>query len=191
MKLFNKFRFDIFKLVVLIISSIYFVNIAFNPSSWNFFDGVNLIIHESGHFILGILGNEFLAVAGGTIMQILIPLAFVIYFFRTGQKFSASLTIFWIGASILNVSVYMADAEVMQLPLLGGDGTIHDWNYLLGHIGLLSFTSGIAFVVRSLGILVIFAAIISGLLYARKLEVDHVLNGFPRTGNDNRINSLS
>ncbi|PYM31744.1 MAG: zinc ribbon domain-containing protein, partial [Candidatus Rokuibacteriota bacterium] len=37
-----------------------------------FLHGVNLIFHEAGHVIFGFLG-EFIAVAGGSLNQVLIP----------------------------------------------------------------------------------------------------------------------
>ena len=33
------------------------------------------------------------------------------------------------------------DAEVMQLELLGGDGVIHDWNYLLSNLHIVHYAT--------------------------------------------------
>lgn len=60
---------------------------------------------------------------------------------------------------MLNVSVYAGDALDMQLPLLGEQDSIHDWNYLLEHLGLLASTSKIAGAIRLAGTLVIVAAL--------------------------------
>ena len=45
------------------------------------------------------------------------------------------------GTNLFSVAVYMADARKMALPLVtpfGGEEIIHDWNYLLGKLGLLN-----------------------------------------------------
>lgn len=168
----EKHQFDLWKTAILTITSIYFLYTAFHYSEWSFLDNVDLIIHEAGHFIFGIFGNELLAIAGGTLLQILMPFAFVIYFFITAQKFSGALTMFWLGQNFLNVSVYAQDAVQRKLPLLGGDGSVHDWNYLLRHLNLLQATDLVAVTIHNLGIAIIFLAMIGGLLFSRKRKND-------------------
>ncbi|MFA6097729.1 MAG: hypothetical protein WC788_08985 [Candidatus Paceibacterota bacterium] len=168
----KKYRFSLWKIGILAIVTAYFLNIALHYAQWTFLDNVDLIIHEAGHFIFGILGNEFLAVAGGTLLQILMPLAFVTYFFLTGQKFSGALTMFWLGQSFLNVSVYAQDAVRGKLPLLGGDGSIHDWNFMLRHLNLLPSTDPIAGAIHNFGVALLFMAMIGGLLFSRERKND-------------------
>ena len=168
----KKYRFSLWKIGILAIVTAYFLNIALHYAQWTFLDNVDLIIHEAGHFIFGIFGNELLAIAGGTLLQILMPFAFVIYFFLTGQKFSGALTMFWLGQSFLNVSVYAHDAVQRKLPLLGGDGSIHDWNYLIRHLNLLQSTDLVAGAIHNLGIAIIFMAMIGGLLFSRERKND-------------------
>jgi len=51
------------------------------------------------------------------------------------------------------------DAIAMQLPLLGGQDSVHDWNYLCwNHVGILEHTSEIAGLIRMIGTLCILAA---------------------------------
>lgn len=102
--------------------------------------------------------GEFLSIAGGSLAQVVLPVLFVLYFYRTGQSYSAALTLFWVGESTLNVSVYAADAVRQELPLLGGDGVTHDWNYLLDSLGLLGATPVIGGFIRLCGTLLILAA---------------------------------
>jgi len=163
----EKHKFDLFKLVVLAVFSVYFLSVAANPSIWSFLDNVDLMIHETGHFVFMILGNQFVSITGGTIAQILAPLFFVLYFYATDQKFSASLTLFWLGQSFLNVSVYANDAVNMNLPLIGGPDVIHDWNYMLKATGLLSSTHIIASIIQYIGTLIISSAIMTGIITAR------------------------
>lgn len=47
----------------------------------NFFlHGPNLIFHEAGHVIFGLVGNDLLTAFGGTLMQCLVPLLLAIAF---------------------------------------------------------------------------------------------------------------
>ncbi len=163
---FRAARFDKGKLIILAIAAIYFSGSVFYPNDWRFIDGVNLLIHESGHFIFMFLG-EFMAVAGGTIFQILIPAVFAVYFYWNNQKFSGALVMFWLGQSIINVSVYAADAQAMNLPLLGGDNVIHDWNYLFNRLGLLSSAEAVGGAIRGLGIIIMIAAAMAGFINSR------------------------
>jgi hypothetical protein len=76
--------------------------------------------------------------------------------------------LFWVGESILNVSVYAGDSLALQLPLLGGQDSIHDWNYLLSSLNLLPATAKIAGAIRLLGTLVIALAAFGSIRFARR-----------------------
>lgn len=103
--------------------------------------------------------GEFLHILGGSLLQITLPVCFFVYFFRRGEYFSAAFIIFWIADNIINVSVYMRDAQAMQLPLLGGDGSGHDWNQLLTMTGLLPQTEILANLTFFLGVIGLFVSI--------------------------------
>ncbi len=150
---------DRLKLGFAVAVAAYFLWAAAHPDSWRLIDVVNLVIHEAGHVVFRPFG-ELLAIAGGSLFQVIVPAVFAGYFYLNGKPYSCALVLFWTGESLLNVSVYAADSVRMQLPLLGGDNSIHDWNYMLDHLGLLRQTAGIAFVIRALGtLLIVFAAI--------------------------------
>jgi hypothetical protein len=157
---------DYAKLIVGGLVSAYFLWCAYDPSNWHFIDGVNLLVHEAGHLIFMPFG-EYIMIAGGSLFQIIMPAAFVGYFLYQQQYFSSALTLFWMGESILNVSVYAKDAIAMQLPLLGGQDSVHDWNYLLEHAGILERTSEIAGLIRMIGTLCILAAVAGSIYFAR------------------------
>lgn len=160
---------DPLKTVVAVLVGLYFLWCAFDPYQWHLIDSVNLVIHEAGHIVFMPFG-ELLTVAGGSLFQVIMPAAFVAYFYRRGQAYSAALVLFWVGESLLNVSVYAGDALALQLPLLGGEDTIHDWNHLLGSTGLLSSTYKIAAALRLAGTLAILAAFFFSLKHARRSE---------------------
>lgn len=140
-----------------LIVTIYFFSSVAHPETWRFLDAVDLVLHEAGHTILFFAG-DFLNVLAGSLFQVLIPLIFVFYFFTRQELLSGSLVLFWVGQSMVNVSVYARDAVAQQLPLLGGDGVIHDWNYLLSTTGLLPHTAIIGSFIYWCGVVVIIAA---------------------------------
>jgi len=153
------------KIALSIISASYFFYHAFLPEQWAFFDGVDLIIHEAGHTIFMFFGN-FFHVLGGTIIQLLAPLSFVIYFVSTRQQFSSALTSFWLGQSLINVSVYAKDAIVQQLPLLGGASTTHDWNFIFSSLGLLPHSIFIAKIIYGTGFSILAIAFILSIYFS-------------------------
>jgi hypothetical protein len=154
----NKTRFTI-----AIIVSAYFIYYCLTFKDWHFLDNFNLIIHEAGHIVFMFFGT-FVQILGGSLFQILVPVIFVLYFYRQREYFSASLVLFWVGQSLINVSVYASDALYMQLPLLGGDSSIHDWNYILQTTNLLKYSKEIGFGIYSLGILSISVAFCSSII---------------------------
>ena len=64
-----------------------------------FIHGIDLVFHEAGHVIFGFFG-EFLAVLGGSLMQVLIPVIATAAFVRTRQWASAVVTLFWAGQAL-------------------------------------------------------------------------------------------
>ncbi|MCL7972182.1 MAG: hypothetical protein M8866_08885, partial [marine benthic group bacterium] len=69
-------------------ATVYVVWLAFGYR-YHFLDGVNLLVHEAGHVVFSPLG-ETMAVAGGTILQLAFPLAFMVSFWSRGQRFAAA-----------------------------------------------------------------------------------------------------
>src|SRR5579872_5617800 len=57
------------------------------PDGWATFETIllplsslDVVFHEAGHWIFGVLGVDFIRVAGGTLMQLLLPAACLIHF---------------------------------------------------------------------------------------------------------------
>lgn len=101
----------------------------------------------------------------GSGFQVLLPAAIAGYFFYTKQRLSGAVCLMWVGENLANVSVYAGDAIAMQLPLLGGDSSMHDWHYLLSTTGLLSATPQVAGAIYALGVLTLAAGIGIGLYF--------------------------
>ncbi len=161
------------KTIIAVVFTIYFLWCAYDPESAYFTHLINLPIHEAGHILFRILG-EFMGIAGGSLLQILIPIIFFAYFVYHKKPFSAAIVLFWVGNNFLDVYVYANDAQIMQLPLLSGltgaEGGFHDWNYLLGETNLLDKTYLIAKILRFTGTLITVAAAIGAFVYATQGE---------------------
>lgn len=126
-------------------------------------DGTNFIFHEAGHVLFSFFG-QFLQILGGSLTQVAIPVMCAGYFVRHHQPAASAATLFWTGESITHVAIYIADARLMALPLHGGEGVIHDWNYLLGRLNLvnhaeslgrLAFAAGAIAILSALGLLAV------------------------------------
>jgi hypothetical protein len=116
-------------------------------------DGVFVPIHEGGHLLFRFFG-EFLNIAGGTLLQLGVPVALAVYFLFQRQAQGVAFCLFFFFEQFLPIATYMADARAEDLPLLSiddGDYVIHDWNYLFGKFGILQHDVQIAGTVRFLG----------------------------------------
>jgi len=166
---------DVFKIGTLIILGLYFLNASLIPEKWTFLDGVNLIFHEAGHVLFMFFG-QFLAIAGGSITQILIPVVFFVYFFLNRMYFSAYVILFWVGHNFISVSVYAGDAIKQSLPLLGGESVTHDWNYLLSTLNMLDFAPVISGLFFWTGVILYFMAVFFGIYGIAKEKVFLTIN---------------
>jgi len=116
-------------------------------------DGVFVPIHEGGHLLFRFFG-EFGMVAGGTILQLLVPILLASFFIFHRQAQGVAFCLFFMFEQFLPIATYMADARAQELPLLsigGGEDVIHDWDYMFGKQGLLEHDIQIAGFVRFIG----------------------------------------
>jgi hypothetical protein len=116
-------------------------------------------MHELGHLLAGFMPRMFMFLAG-SVMQVAVPLGLAAYFLlRRKDWASAGFCLAWAGTSARDVAVYVADAPVQALPLIGG-GT-HDWAYLLGPQGFdcIDRAGAIARSVEVLGLLMVIGGV--------------------------------
>jgi hypothetical protein len=123
---------------------------------YHFIDHLNLLIHEGGHFFFNYLG-EWMGFLGGTLLQLLIPLAFALVFLFRRDKYASALFGIWFGESMMYMYVYMADAQDQLLPLVGG-GT-HDWYWMFSHLGVLEHCKGIALFFQVLASIIVLSSV--------------------------------
>ena len=134
-----------------------------NPEHWDPLDDLNLAVHEAGHLVFSAFG-ETLTILGGSAFQVIVPLAFVAYFARTKQRYAAAVTMSWVGVNLLNVARYIGDARAQDLPLLGGEDTIHDWWYLLINWDMLPSDTVLARWVHFFGVVAFLTSLLGGLM---------------------------
>lgn len=125
----------------------------------HFLDGVNLAFHEAGHLFFAFLGTT-MHFLGGTIGQLLFPVACAVHFLRREQPFEACVMGIWGCESGMNAARYIADAQDQILPLVGGH--IHDWHWLLSRWGALGACETIASVLHALSSIGAVAFLLGG-----------------------------
>ncbi len=140
--------------------------IATNFAGESFLHLVNLPFHEAGHVIFAPFGR-LIQVMGGTLGQLLIPAIVAASFFFRKDYFAASVGLWWLGESMVDVAPYANDARAGQLPLLGGvTGSevedYHDWEIILGRLGILSSDHTVALSFFIAGGLLLAGAIVVG-----------------------------
>jgi hypothetical protein len=160
----------IFKIIFAVAMGVYGVWGAFQPHAFGLLNGANLLFHEGGHMVFGIFGDEMLSMFGGTFMQLLLPAAVTLEFLRERRFYSACIGLFWFGQNCFHIAVYAKDATAQILPLVGGG--IHDWNYLLGKFGVLSWDQEIGTVIWALGLILVVASSVGGVYYGFKHKVN-------------------
>ena len=131
---------------------------ATNYAGNSFFHFVNLPFHEAGHLFFQLFGR-WMTSLGGTLGQLLIPLScLLILLFKTRDPFGASVSLWWLGESLMDIAPYINDARNQELLLLGGitgreaDYGYHDWEFILNEVGLLRYDHTLASIAQFLGI---------------------------------------
>ncbi len=129
----------------------------------SFLHGPLLVFHEAGHVVFALFG-EWMAVAGGTLMQLAMPLVLAAALLRRNRDpFGAAVGLWFLGVSLLDVAPYVYDALAPQLMLLSGhtgEEGGHDWIYLLGSLGWLPRAQALGTLVHRLGALTVLASLL-------------------------------
>jgi hypothetical protein len=111
-------------------------------------DGANLLFHEFGHPFVGLFSAQ-LMVYGGTLGQLIFPVAAAVQFRRAGATGSFAVCCVWLMQNLFNIARYMADARAQLLPLVGGGE--HDWTEILSRWGWLQADARLAAWLTALG----------------------------------------
>jgi hypothetical protein len=120
----------------------------------------DLGVHEFGH-LLTFWAPPLLCSFAGSFLQVVAPLLLCAYFWWRRDQFAAILMVAWAAENLHNVSVYVADAQVMVLPLFGDDGSGagHDWHNILLELNALEATDQLALVVKTGSVILFVVAV--------------------------------
>ena len=147
-----------------------------DPEYGSIFAGINLAIHEGGHLVFMWLGSDFLTVAGGTFLQCVCPILTGIMFYKQRDFFAIGVACYWLGTNFAHIAPYAADARAQLLPLVsplqGAPG--HDWNYLLGALGLLGQDRAIGGAFQVAGMLTMGTGLLGSLWVLRIMRTVNV-----------------
>ena len=124
---------------------------------------VDLMFHEAGHLIFSPFG-VFMTVLGGSLMQCLVPIICAVAFFRTNRDlFAVAVMGWWLGENLQDVAMYIDDARMLQLTLLGGatgaEVEGHDWERLLTMMNILHLDHRIGHIVQVAGALLMIGCL--------------------------------
>ena len=126
------------------------------------FAGITFGVHELGHLVFAPFGM-WMSVAGGSLAQVLLPIASGALMLHHRDYFGVTITGVWLSASLSNMAVYVADARARELTLVGfGEDPLHDWAYLLSSVGLLQADTTVARLVRLVAFVVLALATVAG-----------------------------
>lgn len=122
---------------------------------------VDFGIHELGHLLAFPLPDSTMLLAG-SVLQVAVPAGLSLYFWlERHDRVGAVVTMAWVGSSLVNVGVYIADAPLRQLPIIGPR---HDWATLLGRWGAMDMAPNIGGLVGAIGFIVIGSAFVLALV---------------------------
>ena len=136
--------------VVLGLAALYFL---WSRGNYGILDAFELAVHETGHVLFAFFG-EFIRMAGGTLLQLIVPIMLAWGFYKGDYRPGVQFSLFLLGHSLLNVSVYAQDARRQLLPLIGGRHVRLDWNWMLDTAGMLAWDQEIGYFYLFLAIVV-------------------------------------
>ena len=116
-------------------------------------DLVFVPIHEGGHLLFGYLGHSSM-IAGGTLLQLLVPLALAMSFCLQRQIAGTAFCLFCLFEQFLPIATYMGDARAQELSLVtvgSPEFVEHDWFAMFSSLGVLAHDTQIAQLVRISG----------------------------------------
>lgn len=136
-----------------------------------------LYIHEAGHFLFSLFGRTMM-ILGGSLSQVLAPVLWYVTAKREGSQLSNAALIFT-GISLADVSIYVKDAGMLVLPLIGGlSRTHHDWANLLNDWGMIEYGAVLGEVLFWIGFIMSLYGLIAGIRFA----IQSYLKGTGTTG---------
>ncbi len=124
------------------------------------FDWINVLVHETGHLVF-LPFADAAATAGGSILQIGLPLLLALAYLAQDDKFGASISIWWLGQSLTFLATYIGPSKEGAVEFFR---TSADWDQIHVWLGTAYQSSALAGWVVSLGIVLMFFGIVTALV---------------------------
>lgn len=132
-------------------------------------------VHEISHLVVAFLPPVLVAAAGSAGEVTFTWL--IVWAAVKARSFSVVFGLLWVMLAMHNVGRYMADAQVMQLPLVGpGENVKHDWNFVFGQLGWLPACVAIGNTVAVLGAIIGALGLLLGLALIGMKAMDRRAN---------------
>lgn len=140
-----------------------------------FIDNFLLIIHEAGHTFFGFFGNRFLAILGGTLLEILLPLSIFFFGWWNFKRIIAQLGLLLTAFAWIESSAYAADAVARKMPLIGNlPKSSHDFYNLFMMNGSLDGHMTYAWIMYWIGIIFLILFLLYPLIEPERYEYEKI-----------------
>lgn len=118
------------------------------PNAATPLDTASYLMYDSGWFLSGVLEGQWVY-AGGALLQILLPLALVLFFLYHRYGFGLQVFLFWLGQNLVNVSTYFTKTEAAHPHRIG----VRDVQSLLVGMEITEYAVYIGAIVFAVGCL--------------------------------------
>jgi hypothetical protein len=135
--------------------------------NYSFMHRVDLVFHEAGDILFIPLGR-FMSILGGSLGQLLMPAVVLgVFLFQQRDTFGASVGLWWLAQSCMDLAPYINDARAGELLLLGGvtgrdNPGHHDWWNILSELEWLEYDHALAAMVNLTGEVFMLLAFVWG-----------------------------
>lgn len=138
-------------------------------------DNFLLIVHEAGHTFLGFFGNRFLTIAGGTLLEILLPFIIFVFGWWNYQRITAQIGLLFTAFAWIESAAYAADAMERKMPLIGNlPKSSHDFYNLFIMNGRLDNYMTIAWTMYWIGIITLLLFLLYPLIEREKYAHENI-----------------
>ncbi|MGB5964264.1 MAG: hypothetical protein WBF77_04655 [Sulfurimonadaceae bacterium] len=126
----------------------------------NLFSNANMLIHESGHGLCYLLPcPQFFMALNGTLFQLALPMLFIYYYYKRGNRLLSGLGSVWLAQNLVYVAWYMSYAQTPnRYPFFLGGNAIHDFWYIFSQLGVLEYDWFISGFVRAVAVMLLLGS---------------------------------
>ena len=138
---------------------------AFSPFDW-----INVLVHETGHLVFLPFANTA-ATAGGSILQVGLPLLLALAYLAQDDQFGASISVWWLGQSLTFLATYIGTSREGAVEFFRASA---DWDQIHVWLGTQYQPSALAGWAVNIGIALMVLGITAALVVTlrSRLRID-------------------